>query len=179
MNCEPEILETGLIGIDRLVDDIVRIGSRNDRLVLETATVLHHGLDLEKPVKIEDLFALEKAILGGSMSMPKTALDDLTRHDFSDGIYIRTLIIPGGMFLTGAIHKLAHMSVLAGGDISILTVDGVKRMKGSAVIQTRAGIKRVGYAHQYTVWMDILPNPTNERDVEKLWDMFYHNQKPE
>jgi hypothetical protein len=82
------------------------------------------------------------------------------------------------MCLTGAIHKTRHVSILAKGDISILTVDGVKRIKAPLVIHTQPGAKRIGFAHSETVWIDVFPNPTNEKDTDKLWSFFYHNINP-
>ena len=95
-------------------------------------------------------------------------LPEEVKHHFSPGIYARELFIPKGAILTGKIHRGAHLNVMPMGDISVLTEHGVKRLKGPCVIQSSAGIKRAGYAHESTIWITIHPNPDDERDLEKL-----------
>lgn len=152
-----------------------------DRRVLETMAIMASGRAmLTGPVSVQDLFALEDAVLGSSLSIGQSGIDEITRHHFADGVYIREMFIPAGVLLTGAIHRTQHLSVMCRGDISILSVAGLKRFSGETVmVPTVPGVKRVGFAHADTVWIDVHPNPDNERDLQKLWDRFYHNERPE
>ena len=177
MNVDTEMFEV-LPPVNDLVDSIVKRGE-STRKVMETMAILASGkAQLAGRVSIHDLFDLEEAVLSSALSCGQGAIDDLTHHLFSDGIYIREMVIPENCMLTGAIHKTSHMSIMSAGDISILTVDGVKRLTAPFVVNTAPGVKRIGFAHKHTVWMDVHPNPTNEHAPEKLWDMFYHNIKP-
>ncbi len=87
-------------------------------------------------------------------------------HRFSHGIYWREITIPAGTLLTGKMHRTDHMSVVLRGDISVLTENGIERIKAPAVVPACAGMKRVGYAHEETVW--ITAHGTHETDLVKL-----------
>lgn len=87
------------------------------------------------------------------------------RHYFADGLYGREITIPEGTVLTGKIHKFEHLNFLMKGDISVLTEDGIKRIQAPAVIVSRPGTKRVGYAHTETVWCTV--HATEEKDPDQ------------
>src|ERR1700739_4861404 len=76
-------------------------------------------------------------------------------HYFAQGLYAREITIPKGAALTGKIHLFEHINIISKGDISVLTEDGVKRIKAPATIISQPGIKRIGYAHEETVWTTI------------------------
>ena len=88
-----------------------------------------------------------------------------TKHYFAQGLYAREIIIPKGTLLTGKIHLFEHLNIISKGDISVLTENGIKRIKAPATIISRPGIKRVGYAHEDTVWTTI--HSCSETDSEK------------
>lgn len=179
INSETSVVQFGQDSVERLVDDIVLRGESTKKVV-ETMAIMASGkAELAGPVTLNDLFALEESVLNSAISLGDKVIDELTTHLFSNGIYIRKMFIPKNCLLTGAIHKTAHFCVMAAGDISILTVNGLKRFRAPHVVDSPSGVKRIGFAHEDTVWMDVHPNPTNERDPDKLWDMFYHNVKPE
>jgi len=69
-------------------------------------------------------------------------------------MYARTITIPAGVVLVGAAHKTDHLCVMAG-DIEVLTDDGLKRLTGHHVLETRAGMKRAGHALAETRWTTI------------------------
>ena len=88
-------------------------------------------------------------------AMPQ-ALDAMPLfHHFADGLYGRELHVPAGCMLTGAIHKREHFNLVLKGDISVLTEDGPMRVRAPAVLVSKPGIKRLGFAHEDTVWLTI------------------------
>lgn len=87
-------------------------------------------------------------------------------HHFSDGIYAREIFIPKGSLLTGKMHATDHLNIISRGDISVLTENGIQRIKAPATIMARAGMKRIGYAHEDTVWTTI--HGTHETDLDRL-----------
>lgn len=101
-----------------------------------------------------------------SEMMKAPQLEIKTRHYFSDGIYAREIFIPKGTLLTGKIHKTEHLNICSQGDISVLTEDGIKRIKAPFTMSCRPGTKRVGYAHEDTVWTTI--HGTHETDLKML-----------
>jgi hypothetical protein len=90
-------------------------------------------------------------------------------HRFADGLYAREITIPKGVLLTGKIHLKEHINIISKGDISVLTEHGVKRIKAPATIISQPGIKRIGYAHEETVWTTVHAcNATDPEEAERL-----------
>lgn len=87
-------------------------------------------------------------------------------HHFSDGIYAREITIPQFCVLTGKVHKTVHLNIVSKGDITVWTEEGMKRIKAPCTIVSKPGTKRVGYAHEETVWTTI--HGTDETDLIKL-----------
>jgi hypothetical protein len=97
-------------------------------------------------------------------AMPQAEFE--TTHHFAPGIYGRTIHIPKGSLLTGKMHATDHLSIVSQGDISVLTESGIQRIKAPAIVPAKAGMKRVGFAHEDTVWTTI--HGTHETDLERL-----------
>jgi len=75
-------------------------------------------------------------------------------HHFSPGIYAREMRIKKGTILTGKIHKTEHLCIL-NGDIEIASQDGKGRFTGYLTFLSKPGVKRIGYAHEDTVFTTI------------------------
>jgi hypothetical protein len=75
-------------------------------------------------------------------------------HHFSPGVYAREVRIPKGTVLTGKIHKTEHLCIL-NGDIEIASQDGKGRFTGYLTFLSKPGVKRIGYAHEDTVFTTI------------------------
>ncbi len=105
-------------------------------------------------------------------AMPAHQVEIPLRHYFAPGIYMREISIPKGVTLTGKIHKTEHLCVLSKGKVTVWTDDGMKTIEASHVVQSMPGIKRVMHAHEDSVWINFHHNPTNERDGEKIEDIF-------
>jgi hypothetical protein len=104
-------------------------------------------------------------------SIPAEALLELpVKHYFSKGVYARELFIPKGTVLTGKVHKYENLNIMSQGDLSVLTEDGIKRVKAPFTIVSPPGTKRVAYAHEDTIWTTI--HGTDETDVDKIEEVF-------
>lgn len=104
---------------------------------------------IDKIRRRASIFKLEECLLAmAQASMP-------LEHYFCDGLYARKLTIPMHCCLTGAIHKRANIALLAQGDMTIVTEDGVKRITGPYVIVSKQGIKRAGFAHSECVFITV------------------------
>lgn len=112
----------------------------------------------------EKILALEAAMF----AMPDQQVELKTTHHFAPGVYMRELFIPKGTTLTGKIHKTEHLNILSQGDLSVWTEDGIKRLQASTVITSKPGTKRVGYAHEDSVWITVHPNLDEARDVDLI-----------
>lgn len=95
------------------------------------------------------------------------SLDSLTRHHFAPGVYARELTIPAGVVLTGKIHKTAHLNVVSAGRITVWSEEhGMRTITAPYTFMSSPGVRRVGFAHEDTVWTTI--HPTDETDLAKL-----------
>lgn len=103
-----------------------------------------------------------------SMAGHLTAEEFKTTHHFSPGVYTRELFIPKGTTLTGRIHKTEHLNILSQGVITVWTEGGMKTLTASTVIPSKPCMKRVGYAHEDSIWITVHQNPTNETDISKV-----------
>lgn len=89
-----------------------------------------------------------------AMVLTAPQVDLQTEHKLSGGMYARTIFIPAGTVLTGATHKRDHINVMVG-DITVSTDEGMRRLTGFNVLETKAGMKRCGFAHADTQWTTI------------------------
>lgn len=87
-------------------------------------------------------------------------------HHFSPGIYAREITAPAGVMMTGMVHKFEHLNIMSKGEVSVLTEDGIKRLKAPCTFVSKPGTKRIGYVHEEMVWTTI--HATTETDVAKL-----------
>lgn len=97
----------------------------------------------------ERVRALEAALIG----LPQ--VDLLTKHLVHGGLYARTILIPAGTVLTGALTKRANVCVVFG-DITVTTDDGTQRLTGFHVLPAQPGAKRAGVAHADTWWVTLM-----------------------
>lgn len=91
------------------------------------------------------------------------------RHYFAPGLYAREITIPKDTLATSKIHLFEHIDIISKGEISVLTDEGIKRIKAPATFVSKPGLKRIGYAHEETVWTSIIAcNETDPEKAEKL-----------
>jgi hypothetical protein len=98
------------------------------------------------------------------LQLPQVAIP--TAHSFGPGFYARTILVPEGAALTGKVHATEHIFMLTHGEMSVLTEDGMKRVKAPFQQVCRPGLKRVGLAHTDCLCTNI--HITDETDLDKL-----------
>jgi hypothetical protein len=77
-------------------------------------------------------------------------------HNFTSGIYTRTIQIPANSFVVGKIHRHAHPNFLMKGVVTILTEDGgTEILKAPCSMISPAGTKRVLYTHLPCEWTTV------------------------
>lgn len=123
-------------------------------------------IDFEKSVSLtveetkKFIFQLEEQM----KSMPQIEIP--LKHYFSKGVYGREITIPSGSLIVGKIHKHQVMNVLSQGEVTVLSIDGVMRIKAPHTFVSNPGAKRVIYAHADSVWSNFIG--TDETDVENI-----------
>ena len=88
------------------------------------------------------------------------------KHTFVDGAYVREIFMPKGTLLTSKIHKKKHPYFVLKGECSVLTDEGVVRIKAPYHGITEPGTKRVLYIHEDTVWITV--HVTEHTDLKKI-----------
>lgn len=124
------------------------------------ALSLENGVEIPKEEIKEMIFALEKKL----MLEPQTEAP--LKHYFSKELYAREMTIPKGTIVIGKIHKFESFTIISKGDISILSIDGVIRVKAPFAFVASPGAKRLVYAHEETVWT--VMHATKETDLSKI-----------
>lgn len=83
------------------------------------------------------------------------------------GMAARTILIPAGTLLTGALTNIDNLCIVSG-DITVTTDDGPVRITGCHVLPAKAGNKRAGLAHTDTWWTTVWP--TELSDIAEIED---------
>jgi hypothetical protein len=97
------------------------------------------------------------------------AVDLPTAHHFFDGLYAREITIPAGTLLTGKIHRTEHLNVVVSGAIVVWSEDnGPRLIEAPCEFVAPAGVRKVGFALEDTVWTTVHANPDNVVDLDEL-----------
>lgn len=114
---------------------------------------------------LDAIFTMQKILedTGDYVEMP-------LRHFFAPGVCLREITMPAGSFVVGKMHKTTHLNIITKGDVSVMGADGIPMRytvgDHPIVFISYAGVKKVLYNHEDTVWM--VPHVTEETDLDKL-----------
>lgn len=118
------------------------------------------------PVEHLPIYRLEAELL----KLPQ--VDMPVDHDFCNGLYARTMHIPAGTVLTGAIHKEESFFLVRKGELIVSTDNGPRKLIPGDMSVSKIGTKRAGIALTDVEVTTFHANPTNEQNPQALWDMF-------
>jgi quercetin dioxygenase-like cupin family protein len=93
-------------------------------------------------------------------------------HDFCNGLYARTMHIPAGTVLTGAIHREESFFLVRKGELIVSTDNGPRTLGPGDMSISKIGTKRAGIALTDVEVTTFHANPTNEQEPQKLWGLF-------
>ena len=71
-------------------------------------------------------------------------------------------------FVVGAIHKHLHVWFLLTGNISVVTEDKTEDYIAPCYVVAEPGTKRVIYANENSLFVNIHKNPSNTQDIDVL-----------
>lgn len=91
-------------------------------------------------------------------------------HHFSEGIYVRQIFMPGGTFVQGKEHKTRHLNVVIKGKVLMQQGEDIVSIIAPATFESEAGVSKLLYIHEDTIWQTIHVNEDNETDVDTLED---------
>jgi hypothetical protein len=111
-----------------------------------------HGIDISSMSNREKIDVIEWII----MNKMENIVDYLKITNYiNGGVYAREMKAPAGIVITGKIHEHDHINILSEGEISVMTDDGMKRVKAPYTFESKAGIRRIGYTHSDITWTSI------------------------
>jgi len=83
---------------------------------------------------------LVRALEAEAMAMPQEQLS--TNHTFHAGTYARTVFLPAGMMITGALIKIPT-TVITSGSLIAYTEEGAVELEGYRVMKAEANRKQI------------------------------------
>ena len=109
-----------------------------------------------------EILALEKIIL--TLEQVKCPIS----HYQIEGVYCRSMFIPAGTVITGAIHNKENISILAQGTIRITNGTESKLISAPYIMVDQPGIKRLGVSETDVTFINIWRTDTTDLDeIEK------------
>jgi len=92
------------------------------------------------------------------------------KHTFADGVYIRQMDMKSDSMVVGAIHNHLHVWFLLTGHLAVITEDTTEEFISPCYVLATPGSKRVIYALEDSIFVNIHKNPNNIKDIKKLED---------
>ena len=90
------------------------------------------------------------------------------KHTFADGIYVRQMDMKADSLVVGAIHNHLHVWFLLTGHLAVSTEDAIEEFVAPCYVVASPGSKRVIYAIEDSIFVNVHKNPKNIKDIEKL-----------
>ena len=90
------------------------------------------------------------------------------KHTFADSLYLRQMSMQKNSFLVGAIHKHLHVWFLLTGHLAVATEDSIEEFIAPCYVLATPGSKRVIYAIEDSIFINIHKNPNNIKDINEL-----------
>ena len=92
------------------------------------------------------------------------------KHTFADGVYIRQMDMKAGSIVIGAIHNHLHVWFLLTGHLAVATEGSIEEFVAPCYVLAEPGSKRVIYAMEESIFVNVHKNPKNIKDIKKLED---------
>lgn len=97
-------------------------------------------------------------------------------HFFSDGVYMRTILMPAGTMILGCKHKTRHINYVASG-LALVVMEGnktyVDAREKPVRFESDPGVVKCLYIIEPMIWTTI--HVTGETDLKKLADLLIEN----
>lgn len=125
---------------------------------------------MTSPLEIRSKICQIEQLMRGSVDageMVDTAETYPLKHTFADGIYVREMSIPAGHMIVGKIHRHDHLNFISKGRVTVITEQGgVEELTGPCTMISPAGVKRLLFTHEDTVWT--VAHVTDKTDLDEI-----------
>jgi hypothetical protein len=127
-----------------------------------------YGKDLATLSNVEKIELTEFYLKNYFEGSEQTAKELPLEHFICNKTYVRQITLPKDIIVTGKVHNFDHTSIISKGDVTVMTPEGVTRIKAPATWISKAGTKRLIYVHEETIWATIHQSEnTLVEDLEK------------
>ena len=90
------------------------------------------------------------------------------KHSFADGVYVRQMGMKKDSVVVGAIHNHLHVWFLLTGSLAVATEDSTEEFIAPCYVLAKPGSKRVIYAIEDSIFVNVHKNPKNIKNIERL-----------
>lgn len=94
-------------------------------------------------------------------------------HDFTDGIYLRRMILKKGTTIVSGIHRRDHVWFLMVGKITVSSEEGVNEYEAPYIGFSKSGTQRAIHANEYSIFQNVFQNPLGLSDLDELEQFNY------
>lgn len=113
-----------------------------------------------------------EALEAGLLAHPAAFVGDTEHcpleHHFAPGVYLRTIVMPAGMFIVGHRHRTKHLNIVWSGRARVLIGSEVHEIVGPCTFVSEPGVRKVLLILEEMRWSTIHVTP--ETDMERLRD---------
>ena len=113
-----------------------------------------------------------EALEGARLLSKSTQVPIRIEHTFAPGIVVRTMFVPANTEVIGHEHKTDHVNMLLQGACEIVAGHETIKLRAPLIFTAKAGVRKVARFSENSVWANVLPNPTNETNLDKIEEMF-------
>lgn len=123
--------------------------------------------------------------------MTKEVIDALTKtvldlpqadcpvaHYFGPGTYIRQVTFPAGIFAIGHKQRFEQMNIFVAGRVAMVQPDGTLKELSAPMIFNGGPGQKMGIVLEQVTWLNVYPNPDDERDIDVLEARFLDKEGP-
>lgn len=88
-------------------------------------------------------------------------------HHFSNGVYARECFIPSGSVVVGKIHRQECINILAQGELTLVTEEGLQRITAPYTFISPPFTKKAAIAHSDVVFINVIAtDKTDPGEIE-------------
>jgi len=111
---------------------------------------------------------IEECMLNYNLENNFPDIDLQVEHNFSDGIYMRTITMPTGSLIIGHRHKTSHLNTITKGSCISFDVETgtTTEIVAPCTFESKPGVKKIVYVVEECVWSNI--HNTDEKDIDIL-----------
>ena len=116
--------------------------------------------------EIDNIVALANSMRAKIANAEATSAEAEVKHHFSDGVYVREIMMPKDMLVVGKIHKTRHMNIISQGRCTVVTPLRKLEITAPFTFESIEGEQKVVYMHEDVIWTTV--HVTKETDLAKI-----------